>query len=368
MNYLHKKFEYAKKIALILIIFNTEIVYSQKGCSYKEYVSLKDSVSKLPKIQVKNESEIIRDLPLFLKLSTYDKSLYGVISTMYSKINKNKESSEYFKKMIYEGANMQVIGYIINNLNENVKSAVREKYISWMNDYNQKRQECRLCNELKVIYLSDQTLRKKIAYQESDSIVIMNLWKQQKQIDSINEQKLFSIGETVINNFFEIKKEYDDSSYSYTSLDIYFGHYNEKSLLKYKDKIIDAASKGKCSWDLAKEISIQLIFKFPFEINGKNKSLFIYDIYTEGSNLNIEKSFLQLSAMASFFKDNQQYKIKLYAVDESPTNIEILHQMRSSLGTLGMEKDRIAISDQKYLFKEQNLNLKSKYVLEIIRR
>lgn len=270
--------------------------------------------------------------------------------------------------MIYEGANMQVINYTLNNLNEKVRHKIRNNYLNWIKDYTQKRQYCTLCNDLKKIYTSDQSIRKKISFEQSSDTSVMALWKKQKLIDSINEKKLCTIADDVIDNFFKIKKEYDDSSYSYTSLDIYLGHYNEKTLLLYKDKIIDAASKGKCSWDLAKEICVQLIFKFPFEVNGKNKSLFIYDIYTESSNFNIDKSFLQLSAMASFFKDNQQYKIKLYAVDDSPTNIEILHQMRFSLGSFGIEKDRIAISEQKYLFKEQNLNLKSKYVLEIIRR
>lgn len=359
----------SKFIAIFIVAFmfiNSQSVYSQKGCTYREYTILKDTVSKL--LLEKSKSELLQDMPLLVRLSTYNKSLYGIISTIYSKNNKNSEALKFFKKMIYEGANMQIINYTLNNLNEKVKAKIRSKYLNWIHDYTQKRQNCTLCDELKNIYTSDQSIRRKISFEQSSDTSVMALWKKQKLIDSINEKRLYIIADDVIDNFFEIKKEYDDSSYSYTSLDIYFGHYNEKTLLRFKDKIIAAASKGKCSWDLAKEICIQLIFKFPFELNGKNKSLFIYDIYTEGSNLDIDKSFLQLSAMESFFKDNQQYKIKFYAVDDFSTNIEILHQMKLSLTNIGMGKDRIAISDQKYLFKDQNINLKSKYVLEIIRR
>lgn len=95
-SYLYSNSKFIKIFIVALMLINSQSVYSQKGCTYREYITLKDTVAKL--LLEKSKEDLIQNLPLLVRLSTYNKSLYGIISTVYSKNNKNSDAIKYFRK------------------------------------------------------------------------------------------------------------------------------------------------------------------------------------------------------------------------------------------------------------------------------
>jgi hypothetical protein len=352
------------KSLLFFIFFSVcQIGNSQPGITFKEYISLKDSLHYL----MLNGIEFRDDhLPLLLKMSCFNRSLNGIISTIYARNNKPELAESYFKKMIYEGADSSIIAYNLNRLESQVRNKIEKNLVTWIEDYNEKRKNCHLCIELIKIFETDQKLRKEIIKLSSrDTAKEIILWKEQRRIDSINEQKILLIGDEVINIYFDIYKAYDNESRSYSDLSIYLGHYNEKALLRFKDKALIAATEKKCSWDLVEGIYLQLLFKFNFEKQNGGRILFLYDIFDDGFYLDTVKSFLEIYTIGHFLKNNPSNIIKLHSIDASKGRINILNQIRTMLIGMGVDKQRIEVNENKYIMQNAKQEIKSNYIIQL---
>ena len=339
--------------------FTTSFTFSQskefsKGLTFYEYCAIKDSVLNF---KDNNETkDYIKIIDKFEAYSVYNNSFWCPISITYALNNDSSKSIEYLKKAVFTG--FQSFDGFLENYPPNLKYIINQNYPAWRKQYLQEREYCTVCFDLEQIAKTDQLYREYFSYKCTDSIC-SEYRRKQKTIDSINELKLNQIAEHVIEKFFDIYQVFDDKSLAYTNLYIFFGHYSHNALLKYKDKILQAAVNGKCSWDLAYGLTTQLIFKFPCDTSNHLKTNYLYDIEKENSRLDFKKSYLTIYAMAGFLRDNPKLIANLVYFEDDLGNPKILMDIKKELVNLKIEDNRITISEKKYVLSKPSTQPKS---------
>ncbi|HTE33863.1 MAG TPA: hypothetical protein VK666_25955 [Chryseolinea sp.] len=206
-----------------------------------------------------------------------------------------------------------------------------------------------LRKEIKNMENLDQTPRRllpnrKYVNQESKD----SLWRSIKEVDSNNIQR-----------FKEIEKKYGWPGIQVIGSNQTMGdfvepatiiiHNNEKDNLYFLNSAYAKAVKGEASWHDPERIMLNLLFRFYEEGHIKLRHTF----FSENNEIDEDRSYFQLKALADLIKTNPRYKIIFFCVRydaETESDIQIyvkeLDKIIKFLSSNGVPQDNISIDNQ----------------------